>query len=111
MILTYLDFGVRRRLADADLRLKCALELLVPQLFALLQLVQLWCVLTRLSQPPDDVDSSGSNFTARAEDAKSALTGRLGDGKCQSNLAFWLIVLGVCQPITMGIVVFCFSCS
>lgn len=81
------DFGVpfRRRLADADLRLKCAVQLLVPQLFALLQLVQLWCVLARLAEPPDDVDSSGFNVAASAEAAKSALTGRLVEAQRASR--------------------------
>lgn len=49
-----------------DLRYSCAMDLLWPQLPVLLQLVQLWAVLSRLAQPLEeevDLASTPSNRT------------------------------------------------
>ena len=49
-----------------NLRCSCAVDLIEPQLTVLLQLVQLWSVLSRLAQPPgDEVDLHASNTTMK----------------------------------------------
>ena len=49
-----------------DLRCSCAVDLIEPQLTVLLQLVQLWSVLSRLAQPPaDEVDLNAGNTTMK----------------------------------------------
>ena len=49
-----------------DLRCSCAVDLIEPQLTVMLQLVQLWSVLSRLAQPPgDEVDLHASNTTMK----------------------------------------------
>ena len=56
-----------------DLRYSCALNLVLPQLAVLLQLVQLWAVLGRLGQPlEDDFDLASNATNATPEDVAGA---------------------------------------
>ena len=57
-----------RRQVTFDVRYTCAFELVLPQLTVLLQLVQLWSVLSRLAQPlEEDLDLDLVNTTVAGQ--------------------------------------------